>query len=88
MASQACRRIVVVTGHTTVLVIHIVLVVLMAVETREHREVSGLVMASRATLPFAVVLPRENWEVICVVVEVGPGPHCSIMTVEASRWIS
>ncbi len=88
MTSQARRRIVVVTGHAAVLVIHIVLVVFMAVETREHREVSGLVMASRATLPFAVVLPRENWEIICVVIEFGPGPYSSIMTGETSIWIS
>ena len=87
MTSQACRRIVVVTSHTTVLVIHIVLVVLMAVETREHRKVSWLVMANSATLPFAVVLPLEYWEVICVVGEVAPGPRCSIMTIETSRWI-
>ena len=81
MTSQTCRWIVVVTGHATVLVIHIVLVVFVTIEAGERGEIPRLIVASRAILlPFVLVFTREDREVIRIVVEVRPGPFSTGVT--------
>jgi hypothetical protein len=74
MAVQAGDAVVYITAHALVLIVHILLVVLVAVDAAENGIVAGIGMTVGALVPLSIVLPGINREVLHVVVEGGRLP--------------
>ena len=88
MAGQTPRAVVGVSSHFGVLIVHVCLIVLVAVEARENAEVVRVCMARRTLVPLFSVFAREDGKGITVVIEVRPLETVRRVARQARRWVA
>lgn len=88
MAPQAGRGTIGVARPTSVLSVHVGLVVGVAVEASEYSEIVCLFMAGTATRPLTLVSSRKDREIIRVVIEGGTSPGDAVVAYQTFGRVS
>jgi len=86
MTIEAGITIVLVSRNTLMLIVHIRLVMLMAIDTAKQGIVGRVGMTFGTAIPFVTVFAAIDGEILPVVIEGGRFPHALCMTRFAICW--